>query len=153
MIWIGFGIFILLALIIAFVVLFISIGHEQRPKIKCVTCRYCRNETLWSGRYPNGYPNRQPTYCRLQRKGLSGPSSMRCSIKNPPEEFYEDTNKTYFPEHDTNVYFSAYGDCYHSTLNCSSIKNSVHMYKLYPLDRRPCPKCWIVKDNHLIPKE
>lgn len=142
---------VLLSLIIPLV---ITRKASLRLRIKCVTCKYCRNKTMYSGRYPNGFPERRPNYCRLQRKWLSGGPSLRCSLKNPSEEFYEDANETYYPKDKIDVYFSAYGDCYHSTLRCPAVKNSRSMRQspICPWDRRPCPKCWVIKDGHLIPK-
>ena len=153
MLWVVLIVSVLVTIGIAKVIL-ISRNGEQRPKINCVTCKYCKNETLWSGIYPNGYPNRHPVYCRLQRKKISGGKSARCSLKNPPEEFYEDSNHALYPQEGTTFFFSAYGDCYHSTPHCQSIKGSYHIRRtIFCSDRRPCPKCWEEKDGQLIPRK
>lgn len=150
----GFVGLCLLIFIIGIVTATFSPKQESRQRIRCVTCKYCRNETLFSGRYPNGHPNRHPTYCRLQRKWLHGDEKLVCSLKNPPEELYADTNGDYYPENFDSVYYSAYGDTYHSTLQCPAAKKSIHMYKFHipPDDRRPCSKCWVIKDGYLVPK-
>lgn len=123
-----------------------------RPKIKCVTCPHSKNETLWDGRYPNGFPHRHPVYCRLLKRHIRGGKTATCMMKDPPESFYADQHQDRYPV--GKIYFSAYGDCYHSTPHCPSIKKSTHICNstLGLGDRRPCPKCWVSHGDDLYPK-
>lgn len=130
-------------------------AHPNLQRRKCKNCKYAKKETLWSGRYPNGTPTRHIIYCSYTRRKISGNHSC-CIIPNPPSEyFYEPKDKKeLYPNSDTPIYYSAYGNCYHSTPNCRSIKNSIHLYqsRICLADRYPCPKCWTEKDGYLTPK-
>lgn len=124
-----------------------------RRRIKCVTCLHSKNETSWDSRYGCGFPHRYPVYCRLLRRPIRKGRNATCIMKNPPEEFFADQHQPTYPVGD--VYISAYGDCYHSTPYCPSIKKSQHILKTsFHLDeRRPCPKCWVEHGNELHPKQ
>lgn len=130
--------------------------HPNLQRIRCKNCKYAKRETLWSGRYPNGTPTRHIVYCSFLGKKISG-NSMRCIIAAPQSEyFYEPKNKKESrPCESSKIYYSAYGDCYHSTVKCRSIKNSKHIYEgfLALSDRYHCPKCWVEKDGVLYPKK
>lgn len=127
--------------------------NRHRMRIQCITCKYCKSETLWSGRYPNGFPHRHPVYCRLLKRPIRGGKTAICMMKRPPEAFFADQHPQIYPVGD--VYISAYGDCYHSTPYCPSIKKSQHIHKtrLFLDERRPCPKCWIANGDELHPKQ
>ena len=130
-----------------------NIEHPNLTRIKCMDCKYCKKETLFSGRYPNGYPHRVPVYCSYLRINVRRDSS--CAVAEPTEELYQRKEEKHaYPSLDTKVYFSAYGDCYHSSENCPSIKGSQHLYHWTgsAFDRRPCPKCWKEKNGVLYPK-
>ena len=124
---------------------------------KCKNCKYAKRETLWSGRYPHGIPTRHIVYCTLARRKINGGFNMRCIIAAPQLEYlYEPKGKIEaFPCKDSQIYYSAYGDCFHSTLHCRSIKNSKNMYNDFSalIDRYPCPRCWIEKEGVLYPKK
>ena len=130
--------------------------HPNLQRIKCKKCKYAIRETLWSGRYPNGIPHRMPTYCTLTKRKISN-NTMRCVIAEPPSEyFYEPKGKTEpYPKSDTKIYYSAYGNCYHSTPHCRSIKNSNNIYtnRIFISERYPCPKCWVEIDGILYPNK
>ena len=132
--------------------------NETHPSLQrrlCKTCKYSKSETYFDGRYPNGFPHRNVTYCTLTRKRITG-NSCRCIIAEPTDYFCESKNKkVHFPKSDVEIYYSAYGNCYHSTPNCKAIKNSRHIYtsNIYLSERYPCPKCWIEKDGVLYPKK
>ena len=130
--------------------------HPNLQRRKCKSCKYAISETYWVGRYPNGLPRRIQVYCTLIRKEIGG-QNLQCIIPEPPSEyFYEPKGKIEpYPESNTEIYYSAYGNCYHSTPHCRSIKNSRNIYtnKFSLKDRYPCPKCWIEKDGVLYPKK
>ncbi len=128
-------------------------AHPNLMRIRCKDCKYCKCETYYQGRYPNGYPQRRPTYCSYLRRNIDQNSS--CMIAEPTAEFYRSKDKIDIrPSNNTKVYFSAYGNCYHSSLNCPSMRGSQHRYGsvIGVLDRRPCPKCWEERDGVLYPK-
>lgn len=127
--------------------------HPDLLRKRCMDCKYCKKETNYIGRYPHGYPERYPVYCRLLKRRVSS-SSQRCQLAEPTSEFIEAHEEKY-PAKDTVVYFSAYGDSYHSTPLCSSLKQSVHIRKSVhtPTDRKPCSKCWVDKNNTLYPRK
>lgn len=130
--------------------------NESNPdlmRLKCKDCKYCISDTHYLGRYPNGYPKRVPQYCQLLKRGINSNSS--CMLAEPPEGFYvEKTKEEAFPRADVKVYFSAYGNCYHSSPNCPSVRNSQNLRctTTRPFDRRPCPKCWEERNGILCPK-
>ena len=130
--------------------------HPNLQRIKCKNCKYAEKETLWQGRYPHGTPTRNIVYCSFTRQKINGNNS-HCIISEPPSEyFYEPKGKVELrPQHDTKIYYSAYGNCYHSTPFCRSIKSSQHLYtgRLGLIDRYHCPKCWEEKEGYLIPKK
>lgn len=129
--------------------------HPDLIRKRCVDCKYCKKETNYLGKYHHGYPERYPVYCRFLSIRLpSAYQDQRCRLAEPTLEFIE-TNEKKYPEKNTSVYFSAYGDSYHSSPMCSSIKNSKHIIEsaCTPLDRHPCSKCWINKNNTLYPKK
>ena len=130
--------------------------NPNLQRIKCKNCKYAKKETLWSGRYPHGIPTRHAVYCSLTKRKIAGNTS-RCIISEPPTNyFYESKNKIApIPSLNAEVYYSAYGNCYHSTPYCRSVKNSQHLYsnRMCLTDRYPCPKCWVEKDGVLYPIE
>lgn len=133
---------------------------EENPnlqKIKCKNCKYAKRETLWSGRYPNGTPTRRIVYCSLVGRKINDSGNMRCMVASPQSEYlYEPKGKSdAHPCQNSEIYYSAYGDCFHSTPHCSSIKNSKNLYKgiLALSDRYPCPKCWVEKEGVLYPRK
>ena len=131
-----------------------DLKHPNLTRIKCSNCKNCKKETNWAGRYPHGFPQRVAVYCKLLKIGV-GDSSI-CQLAEPPMELCEPKNTIHSYPHDgTETYFSAYGDCYHSSTQCPSIKSSQHLHHKIgsPYDRRPCPKCWIEKDGVLYPKK
>lgn len=134
-----------------------NISHPNMQRRLCKTCKYAISETYWEGlhRYPNEFPRRRPTYCTLTKRAL-GTRDHRCIIAEPTAYFYEPKN-TIYPEPIPNakIYYSAYGNCYHSKRDCYSIKNSTNIYigNEYLNDRYPCPKCWVEKDGVLYPKK
>jgi hypothetical protein len=130
--------------------------NPDLQRIKCKNCKYAIRETLWSGRYPNGIPTRHIVYCTLIKRKIRG-TSIRCIIATPQSEyFYEPKNKKEpYPCENSKIYYSAYGDCFHSTTKCSSIKKSKNIYEGFSAlrDRYPCPKCWEEKNGVLYPKK
>lgn len=133
-----------------------SKAHPDLQRIQCKTCKYAKKETIYSGRYPNGYPKRYVSYCALIHKRLDGINfpEMRCQLAEPPEYFYESKNeeKAYPAQHNA-VFFSPYSDRYHSTPHCRSLKKSPKIYSgIIRSDRYPCSLCWIKKDGKLYPK-
>lgn len=128
--------------------------HPNLQRILCKTCKFSINETYFEGRYPYGFPRRCQKYCTLTKRNINA-HNQRCILAEPPEYFCEPKNKIDpYPSSDAEVYYSAYGNCYHSTRNCRSIKNSRKIYtgKYYLDDRYPCPKCWNEIDGILYPK-
>lgn len=130
--------------------------HPELQRRKCKACKYAISETYWVGcRYPNGIPRRQQVYCTLTKRKLDN-NTARCIIAEPPTDYFNEPKDKIEPrpEFDTEIYYSAYGNCYHSTPHCRSIKNSQNIYtnRIYINDRYPCPKCWIEKDGYLLPK-
>lgn len=133
--------------------------NDQNPnlqRIKCKNCKYAKRETLWAGRYPHGIPTRKVVYCSLTRRKING-NYNRCIISEPPSEYFCETKgkSEAYPQSDVQVYYSAYGNSYHSTPYCRSIKNSQHLYsgRMCLTDRYPCSKCWEEKDGILYPKK
>ena len=135
--------------------------NETHPNLQrrlCKTCKYSKSETVFDGlyRYPNRFPHRMVSYCTLLHREIGGKTNCRCIIAEPTDYFCEPKDKEEpFPKSGVEVYYSAYGNCYHSTPNCRSIKNSRHIYtsKIHISERYPCPKCWIEKDGVLYPKD
>ena len=130
--------------------------HPNLKRRKCKSCKFAVNETYWCGKYPNGIPRRKQVYCTLTKKKISG-QDLQCIIAKPPSEyFYEPKDKVEaYPQSETEIYYSAYGNCYHSSPYCRTIKNSQNIYtnRIYIKDRYPCPKCWVEKDGTLYPKK
>ena len=130
--------------------------HPDLQRIKCKTCKFAKKETSWVGRYPHGTPVRNVVYCSFTRRKING-NHRRCIISEPPSEyFYEIKNKPeLYPQKDIKIYYSSYGNCYHSTPYCPSIKHSQHLYhgRMCLTDRFPCPKCWEEKYGVLYPKK
>ena len=129
--------------------------HPELLRRKCKTCKFAISETYYVGRYPNGIPRRRQTYCTLTKRKLNDYNTF-CIIAEPPSEyFYEPKDKKEpYPNSDTPIYYSAYGNCYHSTPHCHSIKSSRNIYtnRIYINDRYPCQKCWDEKNGVLYPK-
>lgn len=127
--------------------------HPDHIRIKCADCQYVKKETYYSGRYPHSTPNRVPVYCKRIKRGVS--ENTRCVIAEPPPECYQRKDaQAAYPEGHGKIYYSSYGDCYHSTPTCSSIRNSSHICisDWVPDDRRPCPKCWVEANGILYSK-
>ena len=127
--------------------------HPDLLRRRCMDCKYCKKATSYFGRYPHGKPFRYPDYCRLLHIRLSSSHSQRCKIAEPTEEFIE-TGKKYFPEKNVTVYFSEFGDLYHSSPSCLYIKKSKHVIKsrVVPWDKNPCSRCWVESENTIYPK-
>ena len=130
--------------------------NEDHPELQrrlCKTCKYSIKETNYIGRYRNSIPIRKLEYCTLIKKKINIEGS-RCMLAEPPKYFFEPKNKKeLYTKFGTEIYFSAYGNCFHSTKNCRSIKNSRNVYKsILPFGRYPCPKCWKEEDGYLVPK-
>ena len=126
--------------------------NPDLTRMKCKNCKYCRSETYWWGRYPNGIPKRVPEYCSLLKRRIGENSS--CMLAEPPKDMLVSKTK---PEKEPiagmKVYYSAYGNCYHSSDNCPSIRNAHNIYcSNLSRDRRPCPKCWKEINGVLYPK-
>ncbi len=126
-------------------------ANPNKYRKQCIKCKYCIFETHWSGRYPNGTPERYPTYCRLIKRRIKN-KNERCLIAEPTPELQESLEDALFAQGD--VYSSAYGNCYHSTPYCKNIKKSNHIYKNLSDSRnlRCCPLCWKIENNELVPK-
>lgn len=131
-----------------------DIENPDKKRKLCKDCKYSVSETMFAGKYPNGIPMRAFSHCKLTKRSLKGNrATLRCMLAVPTEELIAE-NEALLPSSDSNVFFSAYGDTYHSTSKCPSIKNSTHIYnnRLGTLDRRYCPKCWVTKNGKLYPK-
>ncbi len=129
-------------------------AHPDLTRIRCKDCKYCKSETY----YQTHYPARRPVYCRFLGRKIK--SSFFCLMAEPTEGFYISKEKADIkPIEDAEVYFSPYGDCYHSSLCCPTIR-SAYRYRgprdpgswRAVSDRRPCRKCWAEKDGVLYPK-
>lgn len=132
-----------------------SKSHPDLERIYCRNCKHCISETFFSGRYPNGFPERHPTYCKLMKRKLNLNKNTHCMIAEPPKGFFKSKDEEFpLPASDEKIYLSAYGSHYHSSRNCPSIKGSDKIYCSFmgTFDRSPCPKCWIEQDGKLIPK-
>ena len=128
--------------------------HPELQRRLCKTCKYSISETHFEGRYPHGIPHRQVCYCTYFHRGISD-RQKRCIAAEPTEYFYERIDaKEPQPKDGTNIYYSAYGNCYHSSPNCRMIKTSRNIYtgSTFISERYPCPKCWKEEDGKLIPK-
>ncbi len=129
--------------------------HPDLQRRKCKNCKYAISETYFEGRYPHGIPRRRQTYCTLTKRKL-GEYNKYCIISVPPNEYFFEPKdkKELYPNSNTPIYYSAYGNCYHSTPHCRSIKKSRNIYtnRIYINDRYPCPKCWTEKDGYLYQK-
>ena len=127
--------------------------HPDLIRPKCEECKYCRKETMWAGRYPNGYPQRVPSYCNYLKRKI-GPD-YSCQLAEPPEKLCKHKDAVSpFPSSDTETFFSVYGDYYHSSGNCPYLKSAKRVYYRTgaPADRRPCPMCWTEINGVLYPK-
>lgn len=125
--------------------------HPDKRRKLCMKCKHRRLDTRWQGRYPNGIPERYPTYCRKLNRTISG-INARCLLADPPDECLESTEDILYPSADT--YVSAHGNCFHSTPSFRTVRNSQKIYKnhLYATRLRACPNCWKVDDGKLIPR-
>lgn len=130
--------------------------HPDLQRIQCKNCKYHISKTFYEGRYPHGTPERYVVYCKLFKRKIDGIhyKNIRCRIAEPTEYFCEPINTDEPLPKSEVVYYSAYGDCFHSTPNCPTIKGSKHLYKnIFCNGRRPCPKCWIEKNGTLYPRK
>lgn len=128
--------------------------HPDLVRLKCAECKFCKKKTMWAGRYPNGYPQRVPTYCGYLKSEI-GPD-YSCRIAEPPENLCKHKDAVSpFPSSDTVTYFSVYGDYYHSSGSCPHLKGAKRLYHRIgaPSDRRPCPNCWTEINGVLYPKK
>lgn len=127
--------------------------HPALQRRLCKTCKYSIKETYYIGKYRHSLPTRKPEYCTLLKRKIDREES-RCLLAEPQEYFYEPKGKKeLFPKSGTAIYYSAYGNCYHSTPHCRSIKNSRNVYKsCFALGRYPCPKCWKEENGNLVAK-
>jgi hypothetical protein len=131
-----------------------NIDNPDLVRIKCKDCKYCRSRTNYIGRYPNGIPERIPEYCICLKRNIKSNSS--CLMAEPIPECYQKREKAHIvPSSNAVVYFSSYGNCYHSSPQCSSIRNAQKIYRssIGTLGRRYCPKCWEEKEGILYPKK